>query len=76
MRSEPNFVCFDMATPGRVVWVIVRFFLVVLGAVAVLAITWQPSGRSARPAAAMPTTPAAAPHDHVMPDEKPQGTQP
>jgi len=72
MRGEPNFVCFDMATPGRVVWVIVRFFLVVLGAVAVLAITWHPGWRTARPAAATP----AALHNHVTLGEKPQEARP
>jgi hypothetical protein len=76
MRAQPSFVCFDMATPGRVVWVIVRFFLVVLGAVAVLAITWHPGGRTARPAAATSTAQAAAPHDHVTLGDKPQGTRP
>jgi hypothetical protein len=76
MRGEPNFVCFDMATPGRVVWVIVRFFLVVLGAVAVLAITWHPGWRTARPAAATPAAPAAALHNHVTLGEKPQEARP
>ena len=77
MRGEPNFVCFDMATPGRVVWVIVRFLLVVLGAVAVLAITWHPGGRTGRPAPVAPTAPAAGhQHDHVILDEKPHGAQP
>jgi len=76
MRGEPSFVCFDMATPGRVVWVIVRFFLVVLGAVAVLAITWHPSGRTDRPAAAMPTAQPADPHGHVMLGDKPHGARP
>ena len=77
MRGEPNFVCFDIATPGRVVWVIVRFLLVVIGAVAVLAITWHPGGRAARPAAAMPVEQAGAPHlDHVMLGDKRQGARP
>jgi hypothetical protein len=76
MRDEPCFVCFDMATPGRVVWVIVRFFLIVIAAVGVLAITWHPGGRTARPVAATPTAQAAAPHDHVMVGDKPQGARP
>ena len=51
--------------------------LVVLGAVAVLAITWHPSGRTGRSAPEAPTAPAAGhQHDHVMLDEKPQGAQP
>jgi hypothetical protein len=77
MRGEPIFVCFDMATPGRVVWVIVRFFLIVIGAVAVLAITRHPGGRTARPAAATPTAQATGPQvDHVMVGDKPQGARP
>ena len=77
MRGEPNFVCFDMATPGRVVWVIVRFFLVVIGTVAVLAITWHPSGRTARPAAATPAAQATGPQlDHVMLGDKPKEARP
>ena len=77
MRGEPIFVCFDMATPGRVVWVIVRFFLIVIGAVAVLAITWHPGARTARPAAATPTAQAPRPQlDHVMLGDKPQGARP
>jgi hypothetical protein len=77
MRARPSFVCFDMATPGRAVWVIVRFFLVVIGAVAVLAITWHPGGRTARPAAAMPAAQATGPQlDQVMPGDKPKGARP
>jgi hypothetical protein len=77
MRARPSFVCFDMATPGRVVWVIVRFFLVVIGAVAVLAITWHPGGRTARPAAAMPAAQAPGPQlDHATLGDKPKGARP
>jgi len=77
MRHEPRLVCFDMATPGRVVWVIVRFLLVVLGAVAVLAITFHPSGHTAQRAAQAPAAQAAGPQrDHVMLGEGPKGAQP
>jgi ABC-type anion transport system duplicated permease subunit len=68
VREVPRFVCFDMASPARVVWVIVRSSLVFFAAVAWLALHPFPLERAARSSIVRSAAqPAAAQLDHIMP---------
>ena len=69
MREAPCFVCFDMATPARVVWVIVRLSLVFFAAGTWLTFHPFPLDRPAQSSFAIPTT---AELDHIMLGDKPQ----
>jgi len=69
MREVPCFICFDMATPARVVWVIVRLYLIFFAAVTWLTFHPFPLERPAQSSIAMPATPQL---DHVMLGDKPQ----
>jgi hypothetical protein len=67
VREVPCFVCFDMASPARVVWVVVRSSLVFFAAVAWLAFHPFPLERAARSSIVRSAAqPAAAQLDHIM----------
>jgi hypothetical protein len=76
MREVPCFVCFDMATPARVVWVIVRSFLVFFAAATWLAFHAFPLVRAAQSSFGRPAgQEATAQLDHIMLGDKPQNAQ-
>jgi hypothetical protein len=68
MRGEPCFICFDMPTPGRVLWVILRFLLVGGGLLAVgVAINMHQNDVAAHKVTAKAASPAAGPQiDHTI----------
>ena len=68
MRGEPCFVCFDMPTPGRVLWVILRFLLVGGGLLAVgVAINMHENAIADHKATARPASQVAgAQIDHTI----------
>ena len=61
MRDEPCFICFDMPTPGRVLWVILRFLLVGGGLLAVgVAINMHENAVAAHKVTAKPASQVVA----------------
>jgi hypothetical protein len=73
VREVPCFVCFDMASPARVVRVVVRSSLVFFAAVAWLAFHPFPLECAARSSIVRPAAqPAAAQLDHIMLGDRPQ----
>jgi hypothetical protein len=66
MRDVPCFICFEMATPARVVWVIVGLFLVFFAAGAWLTLHPFPLESAARSSCVTLPVQAAATHlDHA-----------
>jgi len=68
MRGEPCFICFDMPTPGRVLWVILRFLLVGGGLLALgVAINMHQNAVAPRTVTAKPASQVAGPQiDHTI----------
>ena len=65
MRGEPCFICFDMPTPGRVLWVILRFLLVGGGLLALgVAINMHQNAVAERQVTAKPASQVAGPQIH------------
>lgn len=76
MREVPCFVCLDLASPARVVWVIARSSLVFFVVVTWLAFHPFPLERAARSSIVRTAAqPAAAQLDHIMLGDRPQNAQ-
>ena len=75
MRDEPCFICFDMPTPGRVLWVILRFLLVGGGLLAVgVAINMHQNAVAARQVTANAASQVAGPQiDHTILGDRSNG---
>ena len=77
MRDEPCFICFDMPTPGRVLWVILRFLLVGGGLLAVgVAINMHQNAVAARNVTTKPTAQVTGPQiDHTILGDQSHGAR-